>query len=248
MFSFRYECLSMSGWWASDHMGQTYFYRLIDVSICWPIAIKKTMFPNGPKLTAITFCDRKETSLRAMPMATIEKYLATREIFGCNVGWQPEKYFVAMPMATIEKYLATREIFGCNANGNHREIFGCNVVFRSGTTSTWRGTNLNMTTSLTSASLQNTSGNRICWCITGEFLNPSIKSGRPAWPDWHIPGKAENMLVCQSSLVVVIIIVYNFNNINITSALNGTLRRPWTSCFDVERGSGFANLESEDID
>ena len=132
MFSFRYECLSMSGWWASDHMGQTYFYRLIDVSICWPIAIKKTMFPNGPKLTAITFCDRKETSLRAMPMATIEKYL---------------------------------------------------VVFRSGTTSTWRGTNLNMTTSLTSASLQNTSGNRICWCITGEFLNPSIKKWKAclAW-------------------------------------------------------------------
>ena len=134
-----------------------------------------------------------------------------------------------------------------NANGNHREIFGCNVVFRSGTTSTWRGTNLNMTTSLTSASLQNTSGNRICWCITGEFLNPSIKSGRPACPAWHIPGKAENMLVCQSSLVVVIII-YNFNNINITSALNWTLRKPWTSCFDVETGRGFANLESEDID
>ena len=200
MFSFRYECLSMSGWWASDHMGQTYFYRLIDISICWPIAIKKTMFPNGPKLTAITFCDRKETSLRPMPM-------------------EPS-----------------------------RNIWLQCFFFRSGTTSTWRGTNLNMTTSLTSASLQNTSGNRICWCITGEFLNPSIKSGRPAWPDWHIPGKAENMLVCQSSLVVVIIIVYNFNNINITSALNGTLRRPWTSCFDVERGSGFANLESEDID
>ena len=45
-----------------NHMGRTYFYRLIDISICWPIAIKKTMFPNGPKLTSITFCDHKETT------------------------------------------------------------------------------------------------------------------------------------------------------------------------------------------
>ena len=87
-----------------------------------------------------------------------------------------------------------------NANGNHREIFGCNVVFRSGTTSTWRGTNLNMMTSLTSASLQNTSGNRICWCITGEFLNPSIKKWKAClahtWKSRKYVGVSELVSCC----------------------------------------------------
>ena len=80
MIWLRYEFLSTSGWSTSDHTGQTYFYRLIDISICWPIAIKKTMFPNGPKLTAITFCDLKETS-RTAPTGqpTIYIYLPTNQ-------------------------------------------------------------------------------------------------------------------------------------------------------------------------
>ena len=67
------------------------------------------MFPNGPKLTAITFCDRKETSLRAMPMATIERNIWLQCCFqewdDINLAWNKSEYDDIVDIRLPPKYI-----------------------------------------------------------------------------------------------------------------------------------------------